>query len=122
MSRKITATVPAWITNDYFDPKTLVDGEPVKVVGDLHYCAPEADMTGYGWVKVGTAEITLTIDDPREVINNKVDALQAQKRSVMAEAQMKLNKIEGQIQELLCIEHKPENPLEWSKRAGVEEA
>lgn len=112
MSRTITATVPAWIASEYFDPKTLVDGEPVKVVSELHYCTPAADMTGYGWVKCGTAEITLTIDDPREVINNKVDALHAQKRSVMAEAQMKLNKIEGQIQELMCIEYKPGAGLE----------
>lgn len=105
MSRTITATVPAWITSNYFDPKTLVDGEPGRVIDGVGYSS--LDMSTHGWVKCGTAEITLTIDDPREVIDSKVTALQAQKKSVMAKAQMELNKLEGQIQELLCIEYQP---------------
>lgn len=105
--RTITATVPAWITSSSFDPRKLIDGKADEIIGALNYYSL-GDMTDLGWVKCGTAEITLTIHDEKEIIGNKISALKAEKAAVLADAEAKATRIDGMIQELLCIEYKPE--------------
>lgn len=109
--RTVTATVPAWITSDYFDPKLLIDGDPVIVISGLTFHGT-SDMTGVGWVRCGTAEITLTIHDENEVIGNKIAALKATKTAILAKAEAEATRLEGKIQELLCIEYKPNGGAE----------
>lgn len=104
--RTITATVPAWITSNSFDPRKLIDGKAEEIIGALYYSL--SDMTDCGWIKCGTAEITLTIHDEKEIVSNKIGALKAEKAAVLADAEAKARRIEGMIQELLCIEYKPE--------------
>lgn len=103
--RTITATVPAWITSNSFDPRKLIDGKADEIISTLSYYSL-TDMTDLGWVKCGTAEITLTIHDEKEVIGNKISALKAEKAAVLADAEAKATRIDGMIQEL--IEYKPE--------------
>lgn len=104
--RTITATVPAWITSECFDPKTLIDGEPIGIISELSFYG-NSDMTKCGWVKCGIAEITLTIDNERQVVDQKVKTLEAQKKKIIADAHLQVARVEGKIQELLCLEYKP---------------
>ena len=104
----ITAKLPAFITHDNFDPRSLIDGDPAIVLGDLKYYDRE-DMSSVGWVKCGVADITLLVSDPNEIISNKVESLKATKNAIIAKAEAEATRIEGKIQELLCLEYKPED-------------
>ena len=55
------------------------------------------------YIKVGTAEISITFDPRSDVVKNKVEALRKELCEVRAEAQVKAKGIEEQIQNLLAI-------------------
>lgn len=60
------------------------------------------DLTGNGWAFLG--ETTLTVDiDENVLMQQQVDALQAEKQRVMATAQARVTEIEGRIQQLLSL-------------------
>lgn len=60
---------------------------------------------------LGTAEVT--VDVPQltqvEINQNKINALQAQADELTAKTSERLKEISDQIQQLTCIEHKPES-------------
>ena len=62
------------------------------------------DMSTHGYTKVGTASIEFDLIDRNEMIENKVVALQAEMQTIKAEAQVKVQKLEDQLQSLLAIE------------------
>lgn len=102
--RTVTAETTAWLTGGY-GPESL-NGDHVDVIGTLSYY--QHDMTMRGWTKVGTATITVQIEDEEKIVENKIESLKAEKNSILAEAQMKATKIDGQIQNLLAITYVPE--------------
>lgn len=102
----IKATVPAWITNEHTTLAGLFQATPEQAVGALKYYG-DSDMTSCGWVKVGTAEVTLTFESTETVVNNQIAVLRKAKELVQAEAQRKLNELDERIGNLLCLEHKP---------------
>ena len=57
------------------------------------------------WAKVGTAEITITFDDSKEIIKNRVNSMRVEATNIRAEATNKCTQIEREIQSLLAIEH-----------------
>ncbi len=65
-------------------------------------------MTASGWTFAGEAEITLQLVDHKALVENKVEALKAEVKSIKAEATMKVTQIERQIQTLLAITYEPE--------------
>lgn len=68
---------------------------------DMSNCGPE-------YVPIMQVETTYEIPDSFNPIPLQVAALRQKKREVMAESEQKLNDLEGQIQNLLCLELKPE--------------
>lgn len=58
-----------------------------------------------GYTLVGTATISVTLIDRDKLVANKIDALRNEASSIRAEATAKCTKIEGQIQQLLCLEN-----------------
>jgi hypothetical protein len=106
--KTITATVPAWISNHTATLKTLSEETQERAVSDLIFWAPHSDdSTGpETWVKVGTAEITVTFDSAEKIICTQIATLRAAKRKVQADCEVALNQLEGQIQSLLAIESK----------------
>lgn len=64
----------------------------------------DMDMSGKGWTKIGTAEITVTFDDDDTVRDNLVSGLKAKKAEILATAQDEATRIEEKIQSLLAIE------------------
>jgi hypothetical protein len=64
------------------------------------------DMRDSGWTYVGDATITVdVILRPEELIASKIETLKAQQTKVRAEAQERVNQIEGMIQNLLAISY-----------------
>ena len=59
----------------------------------------------YRWV--GFAEIKVEINPMAEMLDAHVKALQAQKVKLLADTQLEVNRIDGELQRLLAIELKP---------------
>lgn len=62
------------------------------------------DMTEQGWIKVGTAHITVELLDPKDIQNEQLAALQAQLQKERADSQMRQNAILEQISKLQALE------------------
>ncbi|HDZ1581382.1 TPA: hypothetical protein RRX12_003165 [Klebsiella pneumoniae] len=61
----------------------------------------------YVLVSTKTLEIPIPPLEPIDIIGMQVNALRARKEQISVEADMQLNVIEYQIQQLLCIDHSP---------------
>ena len=61
------------------------------------------DMSDYGYSVVGTAEVTITLHDPDKIVGDKVQALQAEGKKVLADATATVTRITRQINDLLAI-------------------
>lgn len=65
--------------------------------------APHEYWIKEGYTYAGTAEITFTPVEAKDLIANKIEALRGEVSKIRAEAKAKATKIEGQIQNLLAI-------------------
>ena len=76
--------------------------------GDDEYTIHPCDMSDYGYVTVSVMETPISMNVPDDFcpVNSRVDALKEEKSKISAEAQVKCQNLEDQIQALLCIEHK----------------
>lgn len=94
------AVVGAW-TSGPEDAVRFARGE-IRLGGLLY---AENDMTEYGWCKVGVARLELLEAVPEaDAVVKAVDALQAKKAEIYAEAEKAAMKIEQRIGRLLAIE------------------
>ncbi len=104
MSKQAKGTVTVWLSSGtHTKPSDLhkLDG---KELVDLLYFQ-NADMSSYGWTRVGTAEVIITLDDCKTVTANQVFILQSQLKEMRAEHQQAQNRLTKQIQELLAIDN-----------------
>jgi hypothetical protein len=62
------------------------------------------DFSKHGYTNIGTATVEFKSIDRNEMIENKVVALRAELQGVKAEAQVKVQRLEDQLQSLLAIE------------------
>ena len=95
--KTITGTIGAWLSSHNLnaDPNDFEN---------LFFAVP--DMTNIGWVKVGTASVTVELLSDTDLMTEQLSMLNEAERRVKADAQAKLNEIEGQRQRLLAIEYK----------------
>jgi hypothetical protein len=103
---KKTVKTGAWLTTNYTTIDELVKMSQEELVQNLN--CYDLDGKIPGWTLVGTAEVSITLDDPDKMISNKVDALKVELTKTKADAEAKCNFILGQINNLLAIEFKPE--------------
>ena len=61
-------------------------------------------MAKHGYTKIGAATIEFDLIDCNAMIDNKIVALRAELQGVKAEAQVKVQRLEDQLQSLLAIE------------------
>ena len=101
--RTITATVNASVYGGYTTPEELIRQDPDQAVSSVNLSADVPD----GWVKVGTATVTVTFDDDNKITGNLIDSLKAKKSKTLADAQVEANAIEQKIQSLMAIEYRP---------------
>jgi hypothetical protein len=98
---KIIAT--AWLSkHSRLSPEQILSATGEQLVEDISFT--ELDMSTHGYTKVGTATIEFDLIDRNDMIQNKVAALQAEMQIVKADAQVKVQKLEDQLQSLLAIE------------------
>lgn len=103
--RVITGEISVWLTQySSIGPAELTSDDAQKVLNGVsfshHDMAPE-------WTRIGAARVTITLESNDKIITGKVDALRAEQKKVVADAQMKSTDIERQIQQLLAITHEP---------------
>lgn len=108
MSRTITTTLNV-VASQYcsFTPTDYATADGQTLAQGLAYWPTHFTLDS-GFSKVGTAEVTITLHDPDELIGNKVAALKAEKAQTLADAQAKATRLESQIQQLLAITHEVE--------------
>ena len=81
----------------------MIRQDPDQAVSRVNLSADVPD----GWVKVGTATVTVTFDDDNTITGNLIDSLNAKKSKTLADAQVEANAIEQKIQSLMAIEYRP---------------
>ena len=103
--KAITGKIGVWITNDRTTPQDAIsmsaNGEQDRAL-DLFFYSTH-DMSGQGWVRVGTAAVTVEFSDMNEIINNKADCLRKEIQTVRAEAQKKIGALEERLGQLLSL-------------------
>lgn len=107
-ARTITTTIGAWLT-PYSAPMDLLRADSKDVIANLAWSANE--MGSSGWARVGTAEVTLQLDDEKQILERQVESLRAEQTKTRADAQARVTELERQIQLLLALEHMPGSAL-----------
>ena len=104
MSKQAKGTVNVWMSSSaYTKPSELQKLDGKELVDLLYF--QNADMSSFGWTRVGTAEVIITLDDCKTCTANKVASLQSQLKEMRAEHQQAQNRLTKQIQELLAIDN-----------------
>jgi hypothetical protein len=104
MSKQAKGTLDVWLSSGaYTKPSELQELDGKELVDLLHF--QNADIGRYGWTPVGTAEVIITLDDPKTCTANQVAILQSQLKEMRAEHQQAQNRLTKQIQELLAIDN-----------------
>lgn len=96
-------TTTAWLNSDSsMSPEQILNASGNHLVSAT--LLSNLDMSTHGFTKIGTATIEFDLIDRSEMIENKVVALQAEMQTIKADAQVKVQKLEDQLQSLLAIE------------------
>ena len=102
--KQAKGTVNVWLSSSsYTKPSELQKLDGKELVDLLHL--QNADMSSFGWTRVGTAEVMINLDDCKTVTANQVAVLQSQLKEMRAEHQQAQNRLTKQIQELLAIDN-----------------
>lgn len=59
------------------------------------------------YMQVGEAEITIRVFDDAEVMANQITALQSQIKTVRADSEAQVNRLQGRINDLLALTYEP---------------
>ncbi len=106
--RTVTGTAIACISeHSSITPDELHQKDGNSLVASVIYFTEAQAAKIIGWTRIGTAEITLHIDDQESLIANKVESLESEIKRTQADAEMHINKLRGQINNLLALEYKP---------------
>ena len=102
--KQAKGTLDVWMSSSaYSQPSELQKLDGTELVDLLYF--QNADMSSYGWTRVGTAEVIITLDDCKTCTANQVAILQSQLKEMRAEHQQAQNRLMKQIQELLAIDN-----------------
>jgi len=96
-------TIIAWLTkHSRLTPEEVVNATGGQLVDAVSFT--NLDMSSQGYTKIGTATIEFNLIDRNTMIDNKIVSLRAELQGVKADAQVKVQKLEDQLQSLLAIE------------------
>jgi len=95
-------TITAWLTkHSRLSPEQILTATGEQLVDSVSFT--NLDMSTQGYTKIGTASIEFDLISNKEMIQNKVVAWQAEMQIVKADAQVKVQRLEDQLQSLLAI-------------------
>ena len=106
MSKQAKGTVNVWLPSPgYMYPKAsdLHKLDDERLVASVQF--QNIDMSRDGWTRVGTAGVSITLDDCKTCTANQVAILQSQLKEMRAEHQQAQNRLTKRINELLAIEN-----------------
>ena len=107
MSKQAKGTLNVWLSSGaYSQPSEFQKLDGTELVDLLYF--QNADMSSYGWTRVGTAEVIITLDDCKTCTANQVAILQSQLKEMRAEHQQAQNRLTKRINELLAIDNEAE--------------
>jgi hypothetical protein len=94
-----TVTATAWITSpDSATEETLTD------IFNMTFTGNRVDMANFGWLKVGTAEITLTSTmNQKDLVLSMIETQEAKIKKIQADAENEINNLKRKIMELQAI-------------------
>ena len=94
-----TVTAAAWLPHpEWASPGDEQD--PMR----LHYTSEAIDMKDHGWLKVGTAEITLTSTmTQKDMVLSMVETQEAKIKKIQADAENEINNLRRKIMDLQAI-------------------
>jgi hypothetical protein len=96
-------TTIAWLySTSTMSPEQILNATADEIVREV--ALSNLDFSKHGYTNIGTATVEFKLIDRNEMVNNKVVALQAELEGVKAEAQVKVQKLEDQLNSLLAIE------------------
>jgi len=102
---KVIGTLKAWLP-DHCNLSPEQVGTPAALESLVF---TRHDMRGSGWTYVGEATITVDLVlTTEQLVASKIETLKVQQDRVRAEAQERVNHLEGMIQNLLAITYTPE--------------
>lgn len=104
MSKQVKGTVNVWLSSGMYTKPSELQKLDDKELFDLLFFQ-NSDMSSCGWTRVGTAEISITLNDCKTVTANQVAILQSQLKEMRAEHQQAQNRLTKRINELLAIEN-----------------
>lgn len=85
----------------YLTPYFVATGADPHNVNCLQFC--EDDVHYPDWVRVGSAEVAVTLDSPEEYVGAQIAILQAEKAEIERKAREQAEAIEGRIQSLRAL-------------------
>jgi hypothetical protein len=96
-------TTIAWLRSiSRMSPEQILTATADQLVEEVMFT--QLDMANSGYTKLGTATIEFKLIDRNTMIDNKIVSLRAELEGVKADAQVKVQKLEDQLQSLLAIE------------------
>jgi hypothetical protein len=102
----LTLKAKAWLSDSYGPDDLKADND--RAVSALSIFAPcHGNMGTLGYCLVGDATITIESVDEKTLVENKVDALKAEKAKVLGDAYARATELESKIQKLLAITYEP---------------
>jgi hypothetical protein len=97
-------TITAWLTkHSRLSPEEIVNASAEQLVESVSFT--NLDMASNGYTKIGTATIEFDLIDRNTMIDNKIVSLRAELQGVKADAQVRVQRLEEQLQSLLAIEN-----------------
>ena len=105
--KTVSTSVTAWLTSSHGLQDLADDRTDAQIIDVLGFYS--GDMESSGWVRVGTAEITVTLVENQQVVDNKVSSLKKELELHRAKSYVIENAILEQISNLLSITYKPES-------------
>lgn len=99
--RTIEGTTTLWLSSEK-GPDDLL-GTPEEVLTNVFTFPYESDWENYGYTNCGSIRFEITLNDDKQLVDNKVEALKGEKTKILAEAQAKATEIDRKIQTLLAI-------------------
>lgn len=106
VGKTFTGTTRAWLAgyDSMHELNSRIDsGATERAVGLIQFS--NHDMSDHGWTNIGTASITVTLDDADTIVSNQVAVLQQELQKARAESFMREQAITDKINSLLAIEN-----------------
>lgn len=99
---QVTYQASAYLDLKYDNLKAVVDGKTTPLLAEPEGCSY---YDGKGYVRIGTATVTVELRTENEIAANQLAALQKQLQAVRAENQQRENAILDQISKLQALTH-----------------